>query len=467
MTLRVVLAAALLVALPRLAEAHGLLQRSVPARDARLAVAPRELRLTFNERVELAVAQLVLVGPDAREVPLGPLHHAGDSVRTLVADVLGPLVAGAYTVRWRTAGADGHPVNGEFGFVIERGAAGLAPPAAPVAGTPPAPAPLPAPSPTSAGDERFSAESPAYVLVRWVSLLALVVLAGAAAFALLVLPRAAITDTVRARAAARARGLALLAAALLLAAADGRLLAQALALQGGSIDAARTGAMLAGTTWGQAWLLQVTGVVVVLLALLLVARRSGWHMAAIGIVAAALGSALSGHAAAAGRVAPLAVGADALHALGAGGWLGTLLVLLVAGIPAARAEHDEGKALAALVRAFSPVALGCAAVVGASGLIAATLHLGGISELWTSAYGRTLLVKLLCLGVVLAAGALNWRRVRPALGQGPHAAARLRRSATVELVAGAAVLAVTAVLVALPPPAEEAAAVAVREAERR
>ena len=52
---------------------------------------------------------------------------------------------------------------------------------------------------------------------------------------------------------------------------------------------------------------------------------------------------------------------------------------------------------------------------------------------------------------VAALGAWNWRRVRPALGAAPGAG-RLRRSATAELLIGAALLGVTAVLVALPSP---------------
>jgi len=66
--------------------------------------------------------------------------------------------------------------------------------------------------------------------------------------------------------------------------------------------------------------------------------------------------------------------------------------------------------------------------------------------------GRTLLVKIGVLTVVFGTGAYNWLRVRPALGT-EAAGSRLRRSAILELAVGAIVLAVTAVLVATPPPA--------------
>jgi putative copper export protein len=72
-----------------------------------------------------------------------------------------------------------------------------------------------------------------------------------------------------------------------------------------------------------------------------------------------------------------------------------------------------------------------------------------------SGYGRLLLIKLSLIVLLAAFGAVNWRVLRPALSDG-IALQRLRRSATVELVIGAAVLAVTAVLVATSPPGDDA-----------
>lgn len=75
--------------------------------------------------------------------------------------------------------------------------------------------------------------------------------------------------------------------------------------------------------------------------------------------------------------------------------------------------------------------------------------------LWQSRYGRTLLLKLAVLAGVAATGFYNWRRVRPALGD-ELGTARLRRSSAIELPIGLAVLLVTAVLVATPPPGDGA-----------
>jgi copper transport protein len=104
-----------------------------------------------------------------------------------------------------------------------------------------------------------------------------------------------------------------------------------------------------------------------------------------------------------------------------------------------------------MVSAFSPVALSGAAVAGLTGVVSALLHFASVSQLWSTAYGRTLLIKLALLLLVAGIGFYNWRFVLPSL-HGAESPSRLRRSAGTELATGAVVLLVTAVLVALSPP---------------
>lgn len=212
--------------------------------------------------------------------------------------------------------------------------------------------------------------------------------------------------------------------------------------------------MLSRTTWGWGWVLQAVGSIVAVTGFLAArgGRRAGWAVATLGMAALAFTPALSGHAAAVSRLTPLAVLADGLHVIGAGGWLGSLLFVIAVGIPAARRlpEGARGRAVVDLVNAFSPTALVVAAIAAATGVFSAWLHLDAVSALWRSEYGRTLLLKLVVLSGVVATAAYNWRRVRPALGNA-EGADRIQRSATLELAGGALVLAVTAVLVATPP----------------
>jgi len=179
----------------------------------------------------------------------------------------------------------------------------------------------------------------------------------------------------------------------------------------------------------------------------------GWLLAALGVLVLAFTPALAGHAVATPERASLAVLSDGLHVLGAGGWLGSLLAVIVVGMPAAMrlGRETRGAAVAALVNAFSPTALFFAAVVTATGVLSASFHLGSVADLWQSEYGRTLLTKVGVVSLLFGAGAYNWRRVRPSLG-GDIGTARLRRSAGFEIAVGVVVLLITAVLVATPPP---------------
>jgi copper transport protein len=459
--------------------AHGTLKSSVPAKGAHLGVAPRDLRLTFTERPELTFTRIQLLGPDGAGVPLGPLRL--DTAQTVIADIRGPLRAGTYTVVWQVASADGHPVRGRYSFTIAPGAAGLAAPQAleePGAAGVPTGRDAPAAEHHSAvslpSGEGFGAGSPVYVAIRWLGFVALLVVLGAVAFywaVLGILRRRAPSERTNAfvpLATTRSATLGAVASLVLGLTAVARLLAQSNAMHGatGALDASLVGSMLTSTVWGWGWLLQVVGVTVAF-AGFFAARRGrsrGWALAALGALALAFTPALSGHAASTPQLTGLAVVSDGLHVLGAGGWLGSLLVVVVAGIPAALRTGDgqPGRAVADLVNAFSPTALAFAGLLAVTGVIAAWLHLGSVPALWQSGYGRTLLLKLAILSVVVATGAYNWRRVRPALGDS-YGARRIRRSASAELAVGVIVLIVTAVLVAMPTPMEPAEMSATRQ----
>lgn len=223
---------------------------------------------------------------------------------------------------------------------------------------------------------------------------------------------------------------------------------------------------------GTAWLLQM-GAAIVACAGFALARtlsegttrlkaraRSGWIVATITALVLGVTPALSGHAAAAPNLRWLALTADSLHVLAAGGWLGSLFAMAAVGVPVALVISTDRKLHAArlvaeLVNAFSPTALVFAAVVVVTGVISAWLRLESLSALWTSTYGKVLLVKLAVVALVLAGGAFNWRGMRVALSgavPGDEVTKRFRQSGMLELIAGALVIVVTAVLVAAPTP---------------
>ncbi len=450
--------------------AHGALKSSVPKAGASLDTVPSELRLLFNERVELRLSKVVLLGPKGEALSLPPLRFGDASRALLVTGPLMKLAVGRYEVRWQVAGADGHPTRGSFTFAIRDGAvrvSGDGTTMRPVVNEPVSTKLVAAPSAASriqsapVDRERangFDERSVAYVLIRWLQYVAVFLLIGTLVFSRVVLTRAQeageSTQELAARARVRSRGVGTFASGALLAAQAARFLAQRETLRGSGdfrMDVAAAD-MLIGSAWGTGLLLVVLGGIITLVVLrrMSVVEKAATPLLMLGLGMAAVGLGLSGHQAASRMGAPLAVTVDAVHVLGTAGWLGTLAVLVISVVPLVRSEDATDHALLArILRAFSPVALISAAVAGASGLTLAAVNLGRVPALWESEYGRVLLLKLSVLAFVVATGAYNWRRVLPSLGTAQSTMA-LRRSATAEVLIAIAVVAVTSVLVAIP-----------------
>jgi copper transport protein len=211
-------------------------------------------------------------------------------------------------------------------------------------------------------------------------------------------------------------------------------------------------AAVAGHThWGHVWIAHVALALLAAAGFAIAMRGSfaGWVVAGIAALGLAMTPALGGHAAEAKQLPLLVVFADVLHVVAGGLWVGTLAVLVVLGL--SRSETDLET-----VRVFSPLALGSAALLALSGVIAAWSHLGMVSALWTTTYGRMLLIKLALVGCVLACGAYNWKRVTPRLAAGdPGGRPAFARAVAAELAFGVLVFLATAILVATPLPGME------------
>lgn len=110
--------AAGLIVLPGAALAvHAHLTGSFPGKDEVVAEAPTEIRLTFSEKVELAISSIKVLGADSAEVRVGKAARTDDTL-TIAAPVLGALAPGEYAVIWRTASRDGHPIRGRYTFTV-------------------------------------------------------------------------------------------------------------------------------------------------------------------------------------------------------------------------------------------------------------------------------------------------------------------------------------------------------------
>lgn len=174
--------------------------------------------------------------------------------------------------------------------------------------------------------------------------------------------------------------------------------------------------------------------------------RAAWIIAALAGIAFALRGITSG------RWASLI---NPLHEVAASLWIGTLFVMVVAGLPAILrsdlASEQRGSLVADMVGTFSPVAIGASLLLVITGITTAWRHLRFVAALWTTSYGYALDIKLVFVLCVVLLGAWNWRRMRPRLGS-EEAGREIHRSATRELFFAGLVLVVTGVLVSLPSP---------------
>ncbi|MGI5240073.1 copper resistance CopC family protein [Dactylosporangium sp. CA-139066] len=132
-TIRALLAAAVLIPLlpATPAWAHATLLRTDPADGATVTVAVAAVTLTFNENVKQQFSTIVVTGADGQSYVDGAPRVVD---RTLVQAVK-PLPAGAVRVAWRTVSADGHPIEGQFGFTNAASGAPVAPSRPPVTAT--------------------------------------------------------------------------------------------------------------------------------------------------------------------------------------------------------------------------------------------------------------------------------------------------------------------------------------------
>jgi putative copper export protein len=203
--------------------------------------------------------------------------------------------------------------------------------------------------------------------------------------------------------------------------------------------------LITTTTWGKAWVAQVAFALVTAAAFWASTRaRSVVAVTSVSLTVLAVTFSLSGHAAATEQFRAAVVSADALHVITAGTWIGTLAIIVI-GWRMLR----ELNAVARIINAFSPLALASAAMLTASGVVGALVHVRPLGSIFTSTYGRVLLVKLFLVGIVIATGWFNWKRHTTRISSDEGAA--LEAGAVRELVAATAVILATALLIGTSP----------------
>jgi copper transport protein len=432
-----VLACLVVVLAQRPAHAHNSFVSSDPADGAVLDTAPTELSMVFALSVPLESASAQLIDETDVRTELTDFRHGDGGDAELVVGL--PVdITGEVTVRWRLVGPDGHPLTGRITFTV-------AAPVAASASTTPAslegsassvPDVARAPSSTSDADAPWSTPEPARWLLRYSSYVAMLALGGVAVSAAHVWPGAWAQSVVR-RIAWFAVGTIAVAAVLQL---------WIVASDFGSLgDAMRTDVARA---------LAVRVVAVALLAAVLLVRhpiieRRRWSITAALLLVLLATWAFAGHARSL-RIPLLGVPLDVAHHGAAAAWLGGLALV---GIFAVR-QTEPGERIT-VVQRFSKVAMVAVAVIVVTGAAQSLRLVGSPTELLATSHGRYLAVKLVVLAAMLEVADVNRRRVARRFQTvdtaTPGVVRSLRRAMTTELVAGLAVVALTAAMVTSPP----------------
>lgn len=237
---------------------------------------------------------------------------------------------------------------------------------------------------------------------------------------------------------------------LMLALVRGALQVLAFHDPGAPLDTELMRIVLTEGSWGTGWMLETAGAFVLLALSWLLAARPAQQRTAIALLGMVivLAEAGMGHGAdALWSPAPLGRLVHATHLIGAGVWLGTLVVLALAVFPVLVAT-DARAVLARVLTGFSPWARGGAALLVVSGGAATWTYSGSLLDLPGVPWGQLLIAKLLVLLPILGFGWYNWRVVTPRLVAGEAPAMRtLRRAALVEVILAIAVVAITAAMV--------------------
>jgi len=398
---------------------------------------------------------------------LSPAERETTGQMGIAFHVLGALPAGRYTLSWRTAASDGHPSSGKITFVVAAPtqASGLAP-SAPLSRVDSTGAALSSGTTTVPRKETpldaenvDAASSIGNSIARAFLFLALLALLGVVSFKLLVLRGArTVAIELKRRMSQRAAMLGMISAAVVIFVALVRLHLESQMMSAMPDMPGMKGMgvrdMVMRTDWGFAFRIQLAAGIAALIGFALAVRRvpGGWFIATASALVLAITPALGGHAAASPRFTSLMIAADWLHVLGGASWLGSLLCVMVIGVPITLTLQPPERwvSIASLVNAFSPVALISAGVVVASGVFASWVHLEHLPALWQTTYGKTLLVKLLFVAITFGIGGYNFKRVQPQLSN-EIGTARLRRSAAIELGTGFLILLVTGLLTGISP----------------
>jgi copper transport protein len=465
---------------------HARLVRSRPEANSTLEQAPKSIELWFSEELESTISTIIVTDQDGKHVDKNNLTLA-EGNRKLQID-LEELGSGTYTVEWKALSTDQHTMKGKFTFnvALAETAANISTPTQPSSQTTKQPTQKQSASRQSAESTEESGSTWMMSFVRWLQYLAMMSLVGGFAFRLLVLGPALRADGGTVSVAGKSDALALSqrrilllswsSAVLLIITTFLALVQQASAVfdktVGESLSPSILGQVLTKTGYGRPWLLQVGTAFALVIILFLLGRslkqarakehRTLWWTALLVGVVLLVAPSWSGHSAAAIKDFRLAVVSDWLHLVAGAFWVGGLVHLALTIGPVLRGfdKRERPGMLHRIIRLFTRVAIPTVMLLALAGLYNTWVHVESLGALWSTAYGRTLLLKLMLVTLMLALGGLHnfhfgkkaarlseSKEGDIAVKEHSKLEQRFSRSVILEAALGVAVLLVTAILV--------------------
>jgi copper transport protein len=409
------------------ASAHATLESSSPADGQSVLTSPSEIRITFSEAVTTISGGLSVLDADGKTVDVGNSEVVGG--RTLVAPISETLSDGTYVATYRVLSADGHPVSGSLLFAVGAGALDRSA------------------QPSSSGDRLWEIIGG---ISRFIMYLAALIAAGVAFFLAFIHDRAEdrwrIVPFVR------------IGSILALLSAIGIVMSQAALLTGKGAGAVTNSNVLRDVLnqhLGWSLALLMIGLAAIHLSTDIPKKVVSKSLALSGGLAVTVSFAVWGHAT---ELSPTAISlaADAIHATAAALWLGGLVGLVMV---LSLRTPETVRATAGIIGRFSRMAFWSVIALTLAGL---TLTITGsnasLNSILTTTWGQLVLAKIGLTLIVVLIAAWNRRTLVPSLtsptentGELAVRWATLRRTIRAEALLLVAVIALTAIVVNVPP----------------
>ena len=451
----------LIAATPLLA--HSKLLSSKPSAGEIVSDQPGRIELRFSVKVQPVMSSIAAIDSSGQQITAGPLQTSDDGKTIWIS--LPDLNTGEYRVVWRALSADDHVINGDFTFRVQGFDLMQGTDQSPVSVEPVQPE---RDHSTMDHSEHNMEENVSWpqILIRWMLYAAMLLISGGLAFRLLVAGRAKMSaeevDSFdRGFWTASLAGFCVLFPALLAS------LAMQTVAVFGSFDPGQAYAIVAETSFGVPWLLQL-GAAVVTFGLLLVWRRGPeakrtpfvWGALIVSLLML-LAPSLTGHAWAASAEYGLAIYLDWLHMAAAAVWIGGLMMIALGVRKVLSITEGARRAslLSETISRFNKFAIAATILLALTGIYNSWIHVESISALVSTLYGRVLLAKIGVTALMIALGGVNSYILHPRISAAAEAgdtadAKALFRNVGIEIALAVIVLLLAATLAFLPPARE-------------